>query len=81
MTSARGDLSAGHVSNEAAAATSSKGGASQCVVCWDAPAEGVCIPCGHMAGCMNCLSEIKAKNWGCPVCRATIQQVIRVYAV
>ncbi|KAH9576853.1 hypothetical protein CY35_01G185400 [Sphagnum magellanicum] len=81
MTSARGDLSAGHISNEAAAATSSKGGASQCVVCWDAPAEGVCIPCGHMAGCMNCLSEIKAKNWGCPVCRATIQQVIRVYAV
>jgi hypothetical protein len=80
-TSARGDLSAGHISNEAAAAASSKGGASQCVVCWDAPAEGVCIPCGHMAGCMNCLSEIKAKNWGCPVCRATIQQVIRVYAV
>ncbi|CAM6019708.1 unnamed protein product [Sphagnum balticum] len=80
-TSARGDMSAGHISNEAAAAASAKGGASQCVVCWDAPAEGVCIPCGHMAGCMNCLSEIKAKNWGCPVCRATIQQVIRVYAV
>lgn len=80
-TSAQGDLYAGHISNEAVAAASSKGGASQCVVCWDAPAEGVCIPCGHMAGCMNCLSEIKAKNWGCPVCRATIQQVIRVYAV
>lgn len=54
---------------------------SQCVVCWDAPAQGVCIPCGHLAGCMDCLSEIKAKDWGCPVCRAAIQQVIRVYAV
>lgn len=54
---------------------------SQCVVCWDAPAQGVCIPCGHLAGCMECLSEIKAKNWGCPVCRAPIQQVVKVYAV
>ncbi|KAG0599459.1 hypothetical protein M758_12G153700 [Ceratodon purpureus] len=54
---------------------------SQCVVCWDAPAEGVCIPCGHLAGCMECLSEIKGKGWGCPVCRAAIDQVVRVYAV
>jgi len=54
---------------------------SQCVVCWDAPAEGVCIPCGHLAGCMDCLSQIKAKDWGCPVCRASIDQVIRVYSV
>lgn len=54
---------------------------AMCVVCWDAPAEGACIPCGHIAGCMNCLSEIKAKQWGCPVCRGPIEQVIRVYAV
>lgn len=54
---------------------------STCVVCLDAPAEGVCVPCGHMAGCMSCLKEIKAKGWGCPVCRTKIDQVIRVYAV
>eukprot|EP01018_Ginkgo_biloba_P030691 Gb_32675 [translate_table: standard] len=52
-----------------------------CVICWDAPAEGVCIPCGHLAGCMACLNEIKGKSWGCPVCRATIEQVVKVYAV
>lgn len=63
----------------AAAATEERGG--QCVVCWDAKAEAVCIPCGHLAGCMDCLSEIKSKDWGCPVCRAPIQQVIKVYAV
>lgn len=62
-----------------AAATEERGG--QCVVCWDAKAEAVCIPCGHLAGCMDCLAEIKAKDWGCPVCRAPIQQVIKVYAV
>ncbi|KAL2652516.1 hypothetical protein R1flu_020644 [Riccia fluitans] len=58
-----------------------KPGGSQCVVCWDAPAEGVCIPCGHLAGCMSCLTEIKSKNLDCPVCRAAIQQVVKVYAV
>lgn len=60
-------------------AADEKGG--QCVVCWDAPAQGVCIPCGHLAGCMDCLTEIKDKGWGCPVCRAAIQQVVKVYAV
>jgi hypothetical protein len=57
------------------------GGGSSCVVCLDAAVEGACIPCGHMAGCMMCLNEIKAKKWGCPVCRAKIDQVIRLYAV
>ncbi|KAL2242628.1 UNVERIFIED_CONTAM: putative E3 ubiquitin-protein ligase XBAT35 [Sesamum indicum] len=49
---------------------------SSCTICLDAPLEGACIPCGHMAGCMSCLNEIKAKKWGCPVCRAKIDQVI-----
>ncbi|WOL04282.1 putative E3 ubiquitin-protein ligase XBOS34 [Canna indica] len=52
-----------------------------CVICLDAPVEGACIPCGHMAGCMSCLKEIDAKKWGCPVCRAKIDQVIKLYAV
>lgn len=52
-----------------------------CVICLDSRVEGACIPCGHMAGCMSCLNEIKAKNWGCPVCRAKIDQVVRLYSV
>lgn len=58
-----------------------QGDSSSCVICLDAPVEGACIPCGHMAGCMSCLNEIKAKKWGCPVCRAKIDQVIKLYAV
>lgn len=54
---------------------------SSCTICLDAPVEGACVPCGHMAGCMSCLNEIKAKKWGCPVCRTKIDQVIRIYAV
>ncbi|PWA55815.1 Ankyrin repeat-containing protein [Artemisia annua] len=29
-----------------------EGDSSSCVICLDAPVEGACIPCGHMAGCM-----------------------------
>ena len=54
---------------------------SSCVICLDAPAEGACIPCGHVAGCMSCLNEVKAKKWGCPVCREKIDQVIKIYHV
>ncbi|CAN0904689.1 Putative E3 ubiquitin-protein ligase XBAT35 [Linum grandiflorum] len=57
------------------------GGSSVCVICLDAPVEGACVPCGHMAGCMSCLTEIKTKKWGCPVCRTKIDQIIRLYAV
>lgn len=54
---------------------------SCCVICWEAPIEGACIPCGHMAGCMSCLTEIKAKKGVCPVCRTKIDQLIKLYAV
>ncbi|CAM6089394.1 unnamed protein product [Calypogeia fissa] len=52
-----------------------------CIICWDAPAGAVCIPCGHLAGCENCLTRVRRMGSGCPVCRAKIQQVLRVYAV
>lgn len=52
-----------------------------CVICLDARVEGACIPCGHMEGCMACLNEDKAKKWGCPVCRAKINQVVKLYSV
>ncbi|KAF4358163.1 hypothetical protein F8388_009446 [Cannabis sativa] len=54
---------------------------SSCVICWEAPIEGACIPCGHMAGCMSCLTEIKSKKGVCPVCRSVMDQVVKIYAV
>ena len=61
--------------------TKEDGGPSSCTICLDAPSEAACVPCGHVAGCMSCLNEIKAKKWGCPVCRAKIEQVIKIYRV
>ncbi|XP_042473079.1 probable E3 ubiquitin-protein ligase XBOS34 [Zingiber officinale] len=73
------DASSKTESSEEKAGSSST--SSCCVICLDAPVEGACIPCGHMAGCMSCLKEIESKQWGCPVCRAKIDQVVRLYAV
>ncbi|XP_010527401.1 PREDICTED: putative E3 ubiquitin-protein ligase XBAT35 [Tarenaya hassleriana] len=58
-----------------------EGSSGTCSICLDAPSEAACVPCGHVAGCMSCLNEIKSKKWGCPVCRAEINQVIKLYRV
>ncbi|KAL0795392.1 hypothetical protein Bca101_066769 [Brassica carinata] len=55
------------------------GSSGQCSICLDAPSDVVCVPCGHLAGCMSCLTEIKSNNRGCPVCRAKIDQIIKLY--
>ncbi|KAI3883567.1 hypothetical protein MKW92_044374 [Papaver armeniacum] len=64
-----------------AALTDDVGDTTSCRICFDAPREGACIPCGHMVGCVSCLNEIKMKKWGCPVCRTKIDGVIRIYDV
>ncbi|XVF62846.1 hypothetical protein PTKIN_Ptkin09bG0041300 [Pterospermum kingtungense] len=61
--------------------TKGDGDPSSCTICLDAPSDAACVPCGHVAGCMSCLKEIKAKKWGCPVCRTKIEQVIKLYRV
>ncbi|KAF8092608.1 hypothetical protein N665_0408s0005 [Sinapis alba] len=57
------------------------GGSGVCVICVDASLEAACVPCGHVAGCVSCLKEIKNKKLGCPICRASIDQVIKLYHV
>ncbi|KAL0680036.1 hypothetical protein Bca4012_008017 [Brassica carinata] len=57
----------------------SRGGSGVRVICEDASSEAACVPCGHVAGCVSCLKEIKNKK--CPICRASIDQVIKLYHV
>ena len=54
---------------------------NSCVVCMDAARTAVCVPCGHNAGCIECLTAIHESNQGCPVCRAELTQVIRLFTV
>ncbi|KAL9242980.1 hypothetical protein vseg_016926 [Gypsophila vaccaria] len=58
-----------------------QGSVSACVVCWEATVEAACVPCGHVSCCMSCLQEIKDKDGVCPVCRAHIDQVVKLYGI
>lgn len=52
-----------------------------CAVCFTNPKNSVCVPCGHMACCIECLEEIRKNNNECPVCRAQIREVVKVFQV
>jgi len=46
-----------------------------CVICMSAPAAYACEPCGHICLCSDCNTSLLT----CPVCRAPIQQVLRIF--
>jgi Mg-chelatase subunit ChlD len=45
------------------------------------PAEYLVIPCGHQCGCAKCLQTVQQSQGKCPICRGTINQFIKVFAV
>ena len=50
-----------------------------CVVCFDRPADAVIYRCGHQCACLQCAYYMHHSRLGCPLCRAPIEDVIRVY--
>jgi len=46
-----------------------------CVICMAAPAEFACLPCGHMCGCLPCLSKVRR----CPICRQQVEKAVKVF--
>ena len=50
-----------------------------CVVCCDRPAEAVLYRCGHRCACLQCAYYLQHQRLSCPLCRATIDDVVRVY--
>jgi len=54
--------------------------AGTCVVCLNASATHVVVPCGHQAFCEECAKNFKSsRRQDCPCCRARITQIIKVY--
>lgn len=53
----------------------------ECAVCYDENVDSVMYPCGHMCMCYKCAFEQwKGDGSGlCPICRALIRDVIRIY--
>lgn len=54
-------------------------GREQCLICVNAPRDAVCTPCGHLSACHACLRTIIRSTRTCPICRARIRSVMRIY--
>jgi Zinc finger, C3HC4 type (RING finger) len=50
-----------------------------CIFCYENPIDSACVPCGHMAGCMDCMQRIIEASSLCPNCRTQVASVIRVF--
>lgn len=51
------------------------GAAKKCIACYENNANATVIKCGHVSMCYECLSQCK----NCPICRVTIDQIIKLY--
>ena len=41
---------------------------TNCVICWNFPANHVLLPCRHACLCVNCFKRVE----NCPVCRTRV---------
>jgi Zinc finger, C3HC4 type (RING finger) len=49
----------------------------ECVICMDATRDTVLLECGHLATCHACAATLVGKT--CPICRAPVKSVSRVF--
>lgn len=51
----------------------------ECCVCLTRRREAVLVPCGHYCLCEYCALEWGASNERCPICRAQVDVVVKVF--
>jgi hypothetical protein len=56
------------------------GGDLYCCICMDNKANAAPIPCGHVCGCLECLTQIYRSNNNprCPICRVGMKSVQKI---
>ena len=52
---------------------------TECVICYESDVDCVLYSCGHMCMCYQCATQQWSASGECPLCRATIRDVIRTY--
>jgi hypothetical protein len=50
-----------------------------CSICWDNPCDTIFLPCGHLSTCHGCASKTLLCGRKCPMCRATVANINKVY--
>ena len=51
---------------------------AECVVCLDAPAEVLLLPCKHVILCVDCSQLVQAAGKPCPICCTPVEQHVAV---
>lgn len=54
-------------------------GLGACIVCTTKNADTVFYRCGHLCACASCAHTLAARGLRCPICRAPIDDVVRVF--
>jgi hypothetical protein len=54
-------------------------GEDSCCVCMDKRKDAALVPCGHKVMCLACAQLLQARERKCPVCRRSIDNVVRVF--
>jgi len=79
------DDTASVTSNDDAVATAAQDTAAVnddcCEVCLVAARDAriTLVPCGHQRFCESCANEVFCQGRGCPICRAGINMILRLY--
>lgn len=76
-----GTLSSSHLQQWSEGLQPTPGQPSECSICYERNIDSVLYMCGHMCMCYTCaIQQWRGKGGGhCPLCRAPIRDVIRIY--
>lgn len=52
---------------------------ASCKICFERDAKALTLPCAHKIMCIKCAFNIKKTKSPCPVCKKSIESVIKVF--